>query len=188
MYCYRYGVVCAFVTNEFIQDGTESLPHHAKTSLKDVELYLETTKRQINNLLKKNYDELQITLNNTLQASGKIVTEKLAIYSHAVSLTNLNDIVSCLDTIGQDLRVMHNITKDLRTNASELDNVVRGVKNNLLRTLGLECQTRLCQQILNEYKINELSVQIDFNKVNIFVIIFFHYGIEYFNLINMNLN
>ncbi|XP_044016661.1 prominin-like protein isoform X2 [Aphidius gifuensis] len=160
-----YGVVCAFVTNEFVQDGTETLPYNAKISLKDVELYLETTKRQINNLLITNYDELQNSLNNTLQASGKIVTEKLEVYSHAVSLTNLKDIVSCLDNIGEDLRVMHNITKDLRTNASQLDIVVRGVKKDLLRTLGLECKTQMCQQILHDYKINELSVQIDFNKL-----------------------
>lgn len=118
---FRFGVVCAFVTNEQMQEGTENLPSRAKTNLKDVELYLTTTKKQISTLLTTNYNELKITLNNILQASGKIVTEELAAYSHAVSLTNLNDIVSGLDAIRQDLRMIDKLTRDLRTNASQLD-------------------------------------------------------------------
>lgn len=104
-----------------MQEGIENLPSRAKTNLKDVELYLTTTKKQISTLLTTNYNELEITLNNILQASGKIVTEELAAYSHAVSLTNLNEIVSGLDTIRQDLRMIDKLTRDLRTNASQLD-------------------------------------------------------------------
>lgn len=117
----RFGVVCAFVTNEYMQEGTRELPTNAKTSLKDVKLYLTTTKQEIDNLLKTNPEELEITLNNILQASGRIVTEQLAEYSHAVSLTNLNDIVAGLESIREDLRLMNNITQALRTNATQLD-------------------------------------------------------------------
>ncbi|XP_034944559.1 prominin-like protein [Chelonus insularis] len=159
-----FGVVCAFVTNEHMQQGTENLPSNAKISLKDVELYLTTTKEQINRLLITNYNELEITLNNILQASGRIVTEELAVYSHAVSLTNLNDIVSGLDTIRQDLKMIDKITRDLRTNASQLDIVVRGVKKDLLHTLSA-CKSHECQQVLHDYKINQMSVQIEFDKL-----------------------
>lgn len=104
-----------------MQDGTKELPSNIKTNLKDVRLYLATTKRQINTVLKINYGELEITLNNILQASGRIVTEQLAEYSHAVSLTNLNDIVIGLESIREELRSMNRITQDLRMNASQLD-------------------------------------------------------------------
>lgn len=104
-----------------MQDGTKELPSNIKTNLKDVRLYLITTKRQINTVLKTNYGELEITLNNILQASGRIVTEQLAEYSHAVSLTNLNDIVIGLESIREELRSMNRITQDLRINASQLD-------------------------------------------------------------------
>lgn len=114
-------MVCAFVTNEYMQEGTKELPTNAKTSLKDVKLYLTTTKQEIDNLLKTNPEELEVTLNNILQASGKIVTEQLAEYSHAVSLTNLNDIVAGLESIREDLRLMNKITQELRINASQLD-------------------------------------------------------------------
>lgn len=117
----RFGVVCAFVTNEYMQEGTKELPSNIKTTLKDVRLYLSTTKQEIDNLLKTNPEELEVTLNNILQASGKIVTEQLAEYSHAVSLTNLNDIVTGLESIREDLRLMNKITQELRINASQLD-------------------------------------------------------------------
>ncbi|EFN62090.1 Prominin-like protein [Camponotus floridanus] len=159
-----FGVVCAFVTNEYMQEGTKELPTNAKTSLKDVKLYLTTTKQEIDNLLKTNPEELEVTLNNILQASGKIVTEQLAEYSHAVSLTNLNDIVAGLESIREDLRLMNKITQDLRINASQLDIVVRGVKKNLLHTLAA-CTTDKCQRVLHDYKVNQMSVQVDFDKL-----------------------
>lgn len=116
-----FGVVCAFVTNQYMQDGTKELPTNVKTSLMDVKLFLTTTKLQINNILQTNFDELEINLNSILQASGRIVTEQLAEYSHAVSLTNLSDIVAGLESIKEDLKTMQTITRDLRTNASQLD-------------------------------------------------------------------
>ncbi|KAM0724542.1 Prominin-like protein [Formica fusca] len=158
-----FGVVCAFVTNEYMQEGTKELPTNAKTSLRDVKLYLTTTKQEIDNLLKTNPEELEVTLNNILQASGKIVTEQLAEYSHAVSLTNLNEIVAGLESIREDLRLMNKITQELRINASQLDIVVRGVKKNLLHTLAA-CTTDKCQRVLHDYKVNQMSVQVDFDK------------------------
>ncbi|KZC13741.1 Prominin-1-A [Dufourea novaeangliae] len=158
-----FGVVCAFVTNEYMQEGTRELPNNAKTSLKDVKLYLSTTKQQVHNVLENNFDELEVNLNQILQASGRTVTEQLAEYSHAVSLTNLSDIVAGLESIKEDLKTMQTITRDLRTNASQLDIVVRGVKKNLLHTLSA-CKTQNCKQVLNDYKVNQMSVQVDFDK------------------------
>ncbi|KAK9295899.1 hypothetical protein QLX08_009931 [Tetragonisca angustula] len=146
-----------------MQDGTKELPNNVKVSLKDVKLYLNNTKEEIYNILKTNFDELEINLNNILQASGRIITEQLAEYSHAVSLTNLSDIVAGLESIKEDLKIMHTITRDLRTNASQLDIVVRGVKNNLLHTLAA-CKTQNCKQVLHDYKVNQMSVQVDFDK------------------------
>lgn len=76
---------------------------------------------EIDTLLKQNYRELDYALNNILQASGKIVTEQLAEYSNAVSLMNLDNIVSGLGSISKDLKSINEITKYLRSNASQLD-------------------------------------------------------------------
>lgn len=104
-----------------MQEGTNDLPNNLKTSLKDVQLYLNVTRREIIQLLDNNYRELEISLNKILQTSGQMVTEKLAEYSHAVSLTNLNNIVSRISEIRVDLNKIKDTTQGLRTNATQLD-------------------------------------------------------------------
>lgn len=105
-----------------MNEGTKQLPSNVNTSLKDVKLYLYTTKREIENLLIVNYIEMERTMNNILQVSGKIVTEQLAEYSRAVSLTNLNDIVTGLNNTKTELKKMDSATHQLRTLAGNLDN------------------------------------------------------------------
>jgi hypothetical protein len=39
----RFGVVCAFVTNEYMEDGTQKLPARLRTSINDTRLYLSNT-------------------------------------------------------------------------------------------------------------------------------------------------
>lgn len=159
-----FGVVCAFVTNEYMQDGTKELPNNVKTSLSDVKLYLSTINSEIMTLLEKNFEELEANLNNILQASGRSVTEQLAVYSHAVSLTNLSDIVTGLKSVQEDLKTMKTITSELRTNASQLDNNIRKVKRNLMTTLNdCSAHNQQCKQVQNEY-VNPMSVQVHFDK------------------------
>jgi len=38
-----FGVVCAFVTNEYMEDGTKKLPSRLRTSIGDTKLYLSNT-------------------------------------------------------------------------------------------------------------------------------------------------
>lgn len=40
---FRFGVVCAFVTNEYMEDGTQKLPSRLRTSINDTKLYLSNT-------------------------------------------------------------------------------------------------------------------------------------------------
>lgn len=41
----RFGVVCAFVTNEYLQHGTRNLPNDIRSSIHDTDLYLNNTKK-----------------------------------------------------------------------------------------------------------------------------------------------
>uniref|UniRef100_A0ABD2W8M8 Prominin-like protein n=1 Tax=Trichogramma kaykai TaxID=54128 RepID=A0ABD2W8M8_9HYME len=159
-----FGVVCAFATNEYMQEGTRELPRAAATSLRDLRTYLQATKSQIETLLKFNYDELELALNSILRASGQIVTEQLAESSHAVSLMSLNDIVAGLSPIRKDLKMMTDITRELRNNASHLEILVRKVRNNLLQTLS-SCDTQQCKDLMNKYRIGEMTVKVDFDKL-----------------------
>ena len=42
---FRFGVVCAFVTNQYIDIGVKALPQNLHYSLHDTSLYLNNTKR-----------------------------------------------------------------------------------------------------------------------------------------------
>lgn len=46
-YCYnfRFGVICAFATNEVLEEGVTNLPKNVRTSLTDTELYINNTKK-----------------------------------------------------------------------------------------------------------------------------------------------
>ncbi|XP_076752857.1 LOW QUALITY PROTEIN: prominin-1-A [Xylocopa sonorina] len=158
-----FGVVCAFVTNEYMQDGTKELPSNVKTSLKDVKLYLNRTKQEINKILVENNEELRINLNNVLQASGSIVTKQLANSSNAVSLTNLSNIMHGLESIKEDLSTVDEITNYLRSNATYLDYTVRRLKSSLLHTLG-DCKSHQCKDVLQKYNVNDMKIEIHFDK------------------------
>lgn len=62
----RFGVVCAFVTNEHIKDGVEQLPENVTVNLNDVDLYLDNTDKEVDHLLVTNFNELKEFLNNIL--------------------------------------------------------------------------------------------------------------------------
>lgn len=57
-----------------------------------------------------------------------------------------------------------------RENLSVFVPVVRSVKNNLLHKLAA-CKTQQCKQVLNDYNVNQMSVQVDFDKVFFFFLL-----------------
>lgn len=44
-YCYRFGVICAFATNEVLEEGVTNLPKNVRTAFTDTELYINNTKK-----------------------------------------------------------------------------------------------------------------------------------------------
>lgn len=48
---FRFGVVCTFVSNEYLEDGVKELPSNIKRSLNDTRLYINNTKKVRNNQL-----------------------------------------------------------------------------------------------------------------------------------------
>lgn len=48
---FRFGVVCTFVSNEYLEDGVKELPSNIKKSLNDTRLYINNTKKVRNNKL-----------------------------------------------------------------------------------------------------------------------------------------
>ena len=86
-------VICAFVTNEYIRNGLHEMPRTLNQSLDDVQLYLNNTQFEVNTLLRTNYGQLEQELFDSLDKSGVIVKNRLALVSQAVALDNLTEIV-----------------------------------------------------------------------------------------------
>lgn len=87
-------VICAFVTNEYIRNGLHELPKTLNQSLDDVQLYLNNTQFEVNTLLRTNFGQLEQELDESLDKSGLIVKNRLALVSQAVALENLTEIVT----------------------------------------------------------------------------------------------
>lgn len=161
-----FGVVCAFVTNEFFQDGLKNLPRNVRTSLDDVDLYINNTKLEINNLLIVNFNELDHTLNNILQASGQIVKDKLGKVSKASVLVNLTNIVSGLGIIKNDLREIDNLTKALQDNALQLDQALKETRSNIIEKLQQCKSERVCREFLKKYHdLHDLTLEANFTQL-----------------------
>lgn len=62
----RFGVVCAFVSNQQMKEGVDDLTGNLRKGLKDVDTYLDTTKGQIDTLLNVNYGQFETVLIETI--------------------------------------------------------------------------------------------------------------------------
>lgn len=65
---FRFGVVCAFVTNEYMDKGVRELPNKTGVLISDTRLFLQNTQKEINHLLIDNYKELSAALDKNLQS------------------------------------------------------------------------------------------------------------------------
>ncbi|KAJ3644404.1 hypothetical protein Zmor_022138 [Zophobas morio] len=64
-----FGVVCAFVSNQQMEEGVGDLTDNLRKGVKDVNTYLDTTKGQIDTLLNVNYGEFEKVLLETINGS-----------------------------------------------------------------------------------------------------------------------
>lgn len=96
-----------------------------------------------------------------------LVITELETKSKAYSLTQVSNFADNLDAIKDDLARMRTITNELRLNASQLSDGLRGVKRELLQTL-TRCGTPACKEVLNNFEIGKLDVNgIDYNQVKL---------------------
>uniref|UniRef100_T1HML5 Uncharacterized protein n=1 Tax=Rhodnius prolixus TaxID=13249 RepID=T1HML5_RHOPR len=62
-----FGVVCAIVTNEYMEEGAQNIPKTVRISVRDTKLYINNTRKEVNTLLVTNFGELDIVLNGLLR-------------------------------------------------------------------------------------------------------------------------
>lgn len=109
------------MTNITLQHGVENATVSARFAVEDTRTYLKSASYKVNHLLVTNYGELKENLFHTLEKTSETVVAKLDQASNAVSLNTLNDIVTSLPQIQEDLLEMNRITKNLQQKAPTLN-------------------------------------------------------------------
>ena len=66
-----FGVVVAFVTNQYANEGLYNLPKKLELATEDTSLYLDNVNGEVQTLLVTNFAELESGLNKILDDSGK---------------------------------------------------------------------------------------------------------------------
>lgn len=160
-----FGVVCAIVTNEYMEEGAENFPKTFRTSLRDTKLYLNNTKKEVNTLLITNFGELDSVLSRLLHRSGEIVKDKLGEISKAAVLSNLTTIVQGLKTIRSDLDNIDSLSKSLQKHAEALEIALNNVREQLLDKLAICRHDRACIEFLSNYNITALTLEANFTQL-----------------------
>ncbi|XP_056644729.1 prominin-like protein isoform X3 [Diorhabda sublineata] len=155
-------VVCAFASNQQIQDGTNELPTSLRNAYNDSISYLDSAKGQAKVLLTDNYDEFAKIFKDTVEKSGIHVMQQLNIWSNATAMMDLYNFVEAIPKITEQLGELKRYTNNLRTMASQLNDAMRKVKRDLLNALN-SCNLESCVKIQKE--ISNLQTNIDFNRL-----------------------
>lgn len=116
--------VCAFVTNEYVNNGVKQLPKALNQSMDELQVYLNNTDYEVDNLFRVNYNQLENEINLRLDTSGMIIKHKLAISSEAIALVNLTDIV--MEFNDTKFR-LERLDRELLTLKSRLNTAKRGL-------------------------------------------------------------
>lgn len=114
-------MVIAYATNSYMQQGVENITTSARYGVDDTREFLQSTSRQISHLLDTNYQELSSQLKKTLNEASDIIIQRLEEESKAEKLNTLNDFVEQLPAIKLNLDRMTLLTRELRVNASQLN-------------------------------------------------------------------
>ncbi|XP_060522307.1 prominin-like protein isoform X2 [Cylas formicarius] len=159
-------VVCAFGSNQQLQDGVRSFPNNMRNSVKDTSTFLNQTQNETSHLLVNNYIEFVNVFTNTMDGSTSTIMDQLEVYSNATGMLKLAEFVNNLPTIENTLYSLRNNSNRLRVYASQLNDALRKVKGDLLITLKECVELNIIKECedLND-KISRLETNIDFNKL-----------------------
>lgn len=161
-----FGVVTAFVTNQYAREGVIKLPTKLQKATEDTSLYLDLTGGEVNTLLVTNFNELENGLNKILDESGPILKHNLAQVTQAVAIDNLADIVSGLGNVKRHLKDIQNQTLFVQNKVNQLRIGLSETKDKLITALRQCSVNEVCSTFMQEYDIDrDLAVASDFEKL-----------------------
>ena len=163
-----FGVVVAFVTNQYANDGMYNLPAKLDVATKDTSLYLDNVNGEVQTLLVRNFAELESGLSQILDESGPILKDNLAQVTQAVAVDNLAHIVAGLGNVKRHLKNIKNQTENVQYIVGRVQNGLIDAKDKLVPTLQQCRANKACSTFMQEYDISrDLAVAEDFMDLNL---------------------
>ncbi|KAJ8928357.1 hypothetical protein NQ314_019088 [Rhamnusium bicolor] len=118
-------VVCAFASNQQLQDGIDKLPENLQNGKDDTNMFIKSIKNQANHLLITNYQEFSSLFISTMDKSSEYVMQQLEIFSNATAMMNLYTFVDNMPNVRDSLEILKTDTNSLRASASQLNDAMR---------------------------------------------------------------
>lgn len=163
-----FGVVVAFVTNQYANEGLYNLPRKLEVATEDTSLYLDNVNGEVQTLLVTNFAELENGLNRILDESGPILKRNLAQVTQAVAIDNLADIVAGLGNVKRLLKNVKNQTEFVQRTVGQVQIGLTDAKDKLVSALQQCNANQVCSTFMQEYDIDrDLAVARDFMNLNL---------------------
>lgn len=139
--------VCTFVTNEYVNNGVRQLPKALNQSVDELQIYLNNTNHEVDNLFRFNYNQLENEITLRLDTSGTIIKHKIAVASEAIALINLTEIV--MEFNDTKFR-LERLDRELQILKSRLNTAKRGLID--FRTKIERCPPDECSMLRRKYQ------------------------------------
>lgn len=153
--------VCAFVTNEYVNNGVRQLPKAMNQSVDELQIYLNSTDHEVDNLFRFNYNQLENEINSRLDTSGSIIRHKLAVASEAIALVNLTEIVG---EFNETKFRLERLDRELQILKSRLNTAKRGLEDFRIKIE--RCPPDECSMLRRKYQnLNNFRILPQFEKL-----------------------
>jgi len=161
-----FGVVAAFVTNQYAREGIVKLPDRIRYATDDTGKYFKNTGDEVHSLLVTNFEELQQVLFTILDESGDILEQNLASEIQEETLDKLTSTLDELGNVKKHFMTIQNRTQDLQEKVQQLDYGLNKSKDNLKEALRLCGNTPACNNFLRDRNIDlDLNIAAEFLDV-----------------------
>jgi len=155
-----FGVVSAFVTNQYSREGVQKLPQRLSYAMVDTGKYFDNTEKEVHALLVTNFEELKEVLFDVLDQSGDILEKSLANAIQEVTLDNLTDSLDELGSVRSHLKTIKERTEDLQELVQQLDLGLKGSKGRLQSAINQCRNSTSCLRLLRENNVNLLDLDV----------------------------
>ncbi|KAL7734196.1 hypothetical protein ACLKA6_011870 [Drosophila palustris] len=152
-----FGVIIAFVTNKMLDNGFDDTTATMRRGSEDTCTFLKDVSDNIHHLFVKNYEELNTNLAGILKTVHRHIYLDVMDTSEFNLLFEMERIFNNTPKVVTLFTTLQKLDKELRFNAAQLRDLLRGVKRDVNYACTVLCGSRECLQFLKTTEIEFLD-------------------------------